>query len=131
MMSKPATITLAGREYALSPLTFGALRAQKDNIRGMALGEFQGAEALFAAMTAIVHASIVRKHPEMLISDVEESLDWPAAQEAVQTVLVISFPAAPPGEPTAESPSGNSTGTPASPNSSRSRAGRGTKSKTR
>lgn len=113
--SKPDTVQLGAREFTLSPLSFGALKVQRENIRRMALGEFEGSDDLFAAMAEIVHASIVRRHTGVTVAEIEAELDWPVAHATVERVLVMSFPQAPPGEPLAESPSGSSTGTPASP----------------
>jgi hypothetical protein len=114
MSSPVATLIIAGVSCQLSALTFGALKSQAANIKGLAQGEFTQSDQLFDAMTAIVHASVLRKHPEVTLAQVEGELDWELAQAAVREVLTASFPQVPAGEPAAESPSGSSTGMPAS-----------------
>jgi len=113
-MSGARLIKVGGREYTLEPLSFKALKEHSDVIRRMTLGEATSVEELFDNMASLVHASVSRSHPEITRDMVDAELDWPKAQAAVAEVLGVSFPQVPAGEQTAESPSGNSTGTPAS-----------------
>ena len=106
------TLTVNGQALALAPLSFKALRAQKENIQRMGLGAFTDAYQLFETMAAIVHASLERNSPGLTLDQVEEALDEPTAELLVDEVLRISFPKLQAGEMTAESPSGSSTGMP-------------------
>lgn len=107
-------IVIKGAPRALSPLTFAALKAQRDNIKALAQGGFSDGESLFAAMASVVHASLARQSPDLTLEEVEAVLDWPAAERMVNEVLVLSFPQAPAGETPAASPSGASTLMPSS-----------------
>jgi hypothetical protein len=106
------TLKVGGRELPLAPLNYKAQKAQKENIRRLATGDFPDAYAVSDAMASLVHASLVRNHPELTLEEVEEALDQPTAEQLVNEVLLISFPRPAAGETAAESPSGSSTGTP-------------------
>src|SRR5947209_673615 len=82
-------ITLAGREFHLSPLNLGDLRRLEPAL----LGVEQKAASGFASMLALVpviHASISKLHPEMELEELEALLDLNNFAEALDRVLEIS-----------------------------------------
>ena len=109
-------VQIDGVAYPIKPLNFAALRQNGPDIRAMLEGSWPTPEALFGAMTRIVHSSLQRSAPQLTVEQVEAALDWPTAKSAVESILESSFPMAKPGESRVESPSGPSTGTAPSPN---------------
>ena len=106
------TLKVGARELPIVPLSYKGQKAQRENIRRLAVGEFTDAYDISDVMAAIVHASVLRHNPDVTLDEVEEALDQPTAERLVNEVLRISFPTPAAGERPAESPSGSSTGTP-------------------
>jgi hypothetical protein len=106
------TLTVGGRVIPLLPLNYKQLKAQKENIRLMTVGGFTDAFHIFDTLGPVIHASLQRSVPELTLEEVEEALDQPTAVALANEVIRLSFPQAQQGEPTAESPSGSSTGMP-------------------
>src|SRR5437588_10474928 len=82
-------ITLAGREFHLSPLNLGDLRRLEPAL----LGVEQTAASGFASMLALVpviHASISKRHPEVALEELEGLLDLNNFAEVLDRVLEIS-----------------------------------------
>ncbi len=111
-MSAGQPITLGGQQYQLLPLTFGAWKRNAGTLRALADGTAGDVDAVMDAITDVVHQALLRAHPELPRTAVEDALDWPLAQQLYMQVLAISVPAPQPGEMPVASPPGASTGTP-------------------
>jgi len=105
------TITLSGQAYTLQPLTFGAWKRNKAQIQAISEGALTTVDQLMDAITDVVHASLVRGHPDLPRQVVEDALDLPLAKSLYGRVLALSVPEPPAGELTGASQSGASTGT--------------------
>lgn len=104
-------VTLAGVQYTLPPLSFGAYKRQKERLRQIAEGGFSDPVQLQDALTDVVHAALQRNYPDLPRETVEDALDWATADQLFGQVMQVSMPQLPPGETRAASPSGESTGT--------------------
>lgn len=104
-------IQLGRQSYVLPCLSFKAMKASKRRLQEIAQAEQQDPDAMQDAFVDVIHAALQRNYPELPRDVVEDALDWAIAPALFQSLMQMSVPAAPPGETTAESPSGASTGT--------------------
>ena len=83
------SFVLQGREFTLSPLTLGDLRKLEPAL----LGVEERAEHGFTSMLSLVpviHASLVKLHPEIALEELEEMLDLTTFSEVLDRVLRVS-----------------------------------------
>jgi hypothetical protein len=104
-------IQLGRQQYVLPRLSFKAMQASKARLQQIAGAEQQDPDVMQDAFVDVIHAALQRNYPELPRDVVEDALDWAIAPALFQQLMQMSVPAAPPGETTAESPSGASTGT--------------------
>lgn len=109
----------------LSPLSFAAIKRHRATFKMLAQGAVGSEEEAMDAYIAVIHDSVKRQHPEFPLEQLEELIDWDNALHLFNQVMVLSFPKQE-GETRVGSPSGSSTGTPASQISAASSAGPGT-----
>lgn len=102
-------VLLGGQAYTLAPLSFGDLDDCKDRMRGIAEGTYTDPAELQAAFVDVIHASLLRNHPDLPRNTVWRNVDWDTAPDLFRQVMERSLPPAS-GESRAASPSGASTG---------------------
>lgn len=103
-------VELGGATFTAAPLSFEALEACREDLRLIADSAAVTMAELQGAIARVIHASIARNHPEVLLGAVAQALDWRSAPPILSQVMAISFPQVGAGEPMAASPSGASTG---------------------
>lgn len=103
-------VQLGGVAYVLPPLSFGALEDSQERLRLIAEGGAASAMEIQAAFIDVIHAALLRNYPDLPRSVVRDNLDWDTAPGLFQKLMERSLPQAAPGEMTAASPSGASTG---------------------
>jgi len=103
-------IQLGGVAYVLPPLSFGALEDCGARLKLIAEGATADPMALQAAFVDVIHAALLRNYPGLPRNAVRDHVDWDTAPDLFRQVMERSLPNAAPGETTAASPSGASTG---------------------
>ena len=83
------TISLAGREFALSPLTLGDLRRLEPALLGVEQRVVTGFSSMLG-LVPVIHASISKLHPEVALEELEELLDLDSFANALDRVLEVS-----------------------------------------
>lgn len=82
-------ITLHGREFHLSPLNLGDLRRLEPVLLGVESGIEKGFGSLLS-LVPVIHASLVKLHPELAIHELEDLLDLANLSATLDRVLEVS-----------------------------------------
>lgn len=107
---KGRPVVLGGQHLVMPALSFGGIETTKDLMRQIDAGEIQDVVELQHAFITVLHAALLRNHPELPRAVLVAELDWESAIALYRQLLEISFPQAQLGETKAGSPSGASTG---------------------
>ena len=107
---KGRPVVLGGQHLVMPALSFGGIETTKDLMRQIDAGEIKDVVQLQGAFITVLHAALLRNHPELPRSVLVEGLDWDSAIALYSQLLEASFPQSPAGEMKVGSPSGASIG---------------------
>jgi hypothetical protein len=97
MSNKTATVTIAGKQFTLTPMTIAERRRgtklalEITEIAKKGSVDLQTAEAFLDAMLGIIHASLRRAQP-ITLAQIEENISQEEALRILDTLLQISVP---------------------------------------
>ena len=107
---KGRAIVLGGLSLVMPALSFGGIETTKELMRQIDAGEIKDVVELQHAFITVLHAALLRNHPDLPRAVLVAELDWESAIALYRQLLEASFPQAQVGETKAGSPSGASTG---------------------
>ena len=83
------SFVLQGREFTLSPLTLADLRKLEPALLGLE-GRAEHGFTSMLSLVPVIHASLVKLHPEIVLEELEEMLDLSSFADVLDRVLEVS-----------------------------------------
>ena len=83
------SFVLQGRKFTLSPLTLADLRKLEPALLGLE-GRAELGFTSMLSLVPVIHASLVKLHPEIVLEELEEMLDLSSFAELLDRVLEVS-----------------------------------------